>query len=270
MDQRADALHRRRMPSRCRDSCKLAAHSRRSITIPRSRYICTGDQLPGRPSLGSWLSYGLGSAQPTDLPSFVVLTAVVDGAQGRLRRSTTGFGESGISCPASHQGVALRSVREIRCCSIESSPGVSEARRRRRQMLDVLEARLNQKKHFERIGDPGNCQRGSHQYEMAYRMQTSVPELTDIFDGNRVGTFTYRLYGPKTRNKPGYVRGELSAGAPDGRTQRALCPDLPPRLGSALQSLPKRPAAAVPRHRPALGRPDPGSSSSAGCSTTPW
>jgi hypothetical protein len=140
---------------------------------PAITYIQTGSQLPGRPSMGAWLSYGLGSMND-DLPGFVVLhstwSAKRDAQALYARLWGAGF------LPSEHQGVSLRSQGDP-VLYLSNPPGVSEAARRR--MLDGL-ASLN-RKQYESFGDPEINTRIA-QYEMAYRMQTSVPELLDWSD----------------------------------------------------------------------------------------
>ncbi len=151
---------------------------------PAVTYICTGQQMPGRPSLGAWLSYGLGTMN-RNLPTFVVMTASWTGrkeAQAIYNRLWgTGF------LPSKHQGVALRS-RGDPVLFLNNPPGVHAGTRRR--MLDAL-ARMNQK-HLEAVGDP-ETQARIAQYEMAFRMQSSVPELMDLSHETRE---TLAMYGP--------------------------------------------------------------------------
>jgi hypothetical protein len=157
---------------------------------PAITYICTGSQLPGRASLGSWLSYGLGSMN-SDLPTFVVMTPSWTGrkeAQALYNRLwASGF------LPGKHQGVGLRSQGDP-VLYLSNPPGVSA--NTRRQMLDSL-ARFNERT-LETIGDP-ETQTRIDQYEMAFRMQTSVPELTDLSQESKE---TLKMYGPDV-NKPG-------------------------------------------------------------------
>jgi hypothetical protein len=138
---------------------------------PAITYIQTGFQKPGRPSLGAWMSYGLGRVNE-NLPGFVVLTATWSGrksAQALYERLWgTGF------LPSRHAGVALRSQGDP-VLYLSNPAGVSLATRRK--MLDALAA-LN-RKQFDSVGDPEINTRIA-QYELAFRMQTSVPELTDI------------------------------------------------------------------------------------------
>ncbi|MDF2376603.1 MAG: DUF1501 domain-containing protein [Verrucomicrobiales bacterium] len=138
---------------------------------PAITYIQTGNQIPGHPSLGAWLSYGLGS-ENENLPSFVVLnskwSAKRDAQALYQRLWGAGF------LPSKHQGVALRSQGDP-VLYLSDPRGVN--RDVRRSMLDGL-SQLNQK-HFEEVGDPETNARIA-QYEMAFRMQSSVPDLTDL------------------------------------------------------------------------------------------
>jgi hypothetical protein len=157
---------------------------------PAITYICTGHQLPGRASLGSWLSYGLGTLNE-DLPAFVVLTATWTGRQQAQALYNRLWGSGFL--PSKHQGVSLRSQGDP-VLYLYNPPGVDAATRRR--MLDSL-ARLNGRT-YEEMGDP-ETQARIAQYEMAFRMQTSVPELTDISDEPQ---HILDMYGPDV-TKPG-------------------------------------------------------------------
>jgi hypothetical protein len=157
---------------------------------PAITYIQTGSQQPGRPSLGAWLAYGLGTAN-ADLPSFVVLTSSWTGRQDAQALYSRLWGTGFL--PSKHQGVALRSKGDP-VLYLSNPEGVSS--QTRRKMLDGLAA-LNEKqsRHF---GDPEISARIA-QYEMAFRMQTSVPELTDISGEPR---HVLDMYGPDV-HKPG-------------------------------------------------------------------
>ena len=138
---------------------------------PAITFITTGSEIPGRPSLGAWLSYGIGSPND-DLPAFVVLISrLAQGGQTQALFSRlwgSGF------LPTKHAGVSLRSSGDP-VLYLSNPPGVSSDVRR--QMLDGL-GELNQARLSE-VGDPEISARIA-QYEMAFRMQTSVPELVDI------------------------------------------------------------------------------------------
>jgi hypothetical protein len=157
---------------------------------PAITYICTGHQLPGRASLGAWLSYGLGTLNE-NLPAFVVLTATWTGRKEAQAIYNRLWGPGFL--PSKHQGVALRSKGDP-VLYLSNPAGVDEATRRR--MLDTL-AQLNEKTSRE-IGD-AETQARIAQYEMAYRMQTSVPELTNVSDEPQ---HVLDMYGPDVQ-KPG-------------------------------------------------------------------
>jgi hypothetical protein len=157
---------------------------------PAVTYICTGNQIPGRPSIGAWLSYGLGTMNH-NLPAFVVMTASWTGRKEAQAIYNRLWGSGFL--PSKHQGVALRSKGDP-VLFLSNPPGVNAPTRRR--MLDAL-ARLNQKE-YEAVADP-ETQARIAQYEMAFRMQTSVPELMDVkSEPKRV----LDLYGPDV-HKPG-------------------------------------------------------------------
>lgn len=157
---------------------------------PAITYICTGHQLPGRASLGSWLSYGLGTMNE-DLPAFVVMTPSWTGRKEAQALYNRLWGSGFL--PSKHQGVALRSQGDP-VLFLSNPPGVTEEMRRR--MLDRL-VRFNQRT-LDSIGDP-ETQTRIDQYEMAFRMQSSVPELTDISNEPQ---HVLDMYGPDV-HKPG-------------------------------------------------------------------
>ncbi len=157
---------------------------------PGITYICTGDQLPGRPSLGAWLSYGLGSTND-NLPTFVVMTASWTGRKEDQALYNRLWGSGFL--PSSHQGVALRSQGDP-VLFLSNPPGLDAASRRR--MLTSL-AKLNQQT-LDEYGDPETQTRIS-QYEMAFRMQTSVPDLVNVSDEPQ---HILDMYGPDV-HKPG-------------------------------------------------------------------
>ena len=155
---------------------------------PACTFVMTGSEVPGKPSLGSWIGYGLGS-ESQNLPAFVVFTPTVkDPSQALFTRMwTSGF------LPSKYDGVKLRSAGDP-VLYVKNPPGVLPGDRR--SMLDAL-GKLNQKT-FERFGDP-ETQTRIAQYEMAFRMQTSVPELTDLGQESKA---TLEMYGPNVQ-KPG-------------------------------------------------------------------
>lgn len=157
---------------------------------PAVTYIQTGRELPGWPCLGAWLAYGLGS-ETEDLPNYVVMTPSWTGRKSAQALYTRLWGTGFL--PPNLQGVALRSKGDP-VLYINNPPGVDGTGRRK--MLDGL-AKLNQIQ-FEKMGDPETKARMA-QYEMAFRMQTSVPELTDL---SKEPQHVLDLYGPDV-NTPG-------------------------------------------------------------------
>ncbi len=157
---------------------------------PAITYICTGNQLPGRASLGAWLSYGLGSMND-NLPTFVVITPSWSGPQEAQALYNRLWGSGFL--PSKYQGVALRSQGDP-VLFLSNPPGID--RQDRRRMLDSL-SRLNQRTLSE-FGDP-ETQARITQYEMAFRMQSSIPDLTDLADEPQ---HVLDMYGPEV-NKPG-------------------------------------------------------------------
>lgn len=157
---------------------------------PAITYICTGNQLPGRASLGAWLSYGLGS-ENANLPAFVVLNSTWTGRKEAQALFNRLWGNGFL--PSRHQGVLMRNDGDP-VLFLKNAAGISPKMRRR--MLDTL-GQLNEQTH-EAYGDP-ETQARIAQYEMAFRMQTSVPELVDLSDETEA---TLALYGPDAK-KPG-------------------------------------------------------------------
>ena len=164
---------------------------------PAITYIQTGSQIPGRPSLGAWLSYGLGTPN-RNLPHYVVMHARSAFPEQSLfnRLWGTGFLSS------DHQGILLRS-QEDPVLYLSNPPGVNRSDRRRQ--LDALAA-INQAQH-DRFGDPEILSR-IRQHEMAYRMQMSVPELMDL-SGESAAIF--ELYGEDAKTPGTFAACCLSA-----------------------------------------------------------
>lgn len=155
---------------------------------PAITFIQTGSQLPGRPSFGSWVDYGLGTAND-NLPAFVVMISKSNTkGQGLLARLWgSGF------LPSQHQGVKLRGVGDP-VLYLSDPKGID--REGRRQMLDGL-SQLNELE-YQAVGDPEITARIA-QYELAFRMQASVPELMDL---SNESDHTFELYGEDSK-KPG-------------------------------------------------------------------
>ena len=152
---------------------------------PAQLFVHTGSPRLGRPSMGSWLSYGLGS-ENRDLPGFVVLVSGTAAPDGGASLWGSGF------LPTFHQGVQLRSQGDP-VLFLSNPEGMDPAGRRR--SLDTLQT-LN-KLQADAVGDPEILTR-IRQYEMAYRMQTSVPEVMDISKESRE---VHDLYGTKPGQK---------------------------------------------------------------------
>ena len=157
---------------------------------PACTFVMTGSEVPGKASLGSWLSYGLGS-ENNDLPAFVVLTPTWS-SKADAQALFTRMWNSGF-LPGRFTGVALRSIGDP-VLYLQNPDGVAPTDRR--TMIEAL-GKLNQR-GFQRFGDP-EIQTRISQYEMAFRMQTSVPDLVDL-SGEPESVI--QMYGPEVR-KPG-------------------------------------------------------------------
>lgn len=159
---------------------------------PAMTFLLTGHQIPGRPSIGAWVSYGLGSPN-RDLPDYVVLVSKMQRPSDQpLYDYYWGAG----FLPSRFQGVKFRNAREP-VLYLQNPEGLPAELRR--SMLDGLGA-LNQR-HLAQTGDPEIATR-IRQYEMAYRMQTSVPDLTDLSDEP---ASVFEMYGPDSRRPGSYA-----------------------------------------------------------------
>ncbi len=158
---------------------------------PAITFFQTGHQLPGRPSIGSWLSYGLGS-ENKNLPAFIVLVSKDASKDQPLYSRLWGNG----FLPSEHQGVQFRSGNDP-VLFLQNPEGYDG--NDRREMLDHLK-QLNELQQ-ESWGDPEINARIS-QYEMAFRMQTAVPE---IMDTTKESDEVFNLYGPSSRDKGSYA-----------------------------------------------------------------
>jgi Protein of unknown function (DUF1501) len=166
---------------------------------PAITFFLTGSEQAGRPSMGAWLSYGLGSAS-NDLPSFVVMTSVDKEAScGQIFYDF--YWGSGF-LPSKYQGVKFRGSGDP-VLYLSNPKGMSQAMRR--GVLDDL-AKLNEMKLAE-VGDPEISTRISH-YEMAYRMQSSVPELTDL---SKEPQHILDMYGPDVKRQGSFAYNCLMA-----------------------------------------------------------
>ena len=204
---------------------------------PAVTFLLTGAQIAGRPSLGSWLAYGLGN-ENSNLPAFVVMVTQGTGGQPLYDRLWgSGF------LPSRYQGVKFRSVGDP---VLYLSDPKGFGRESRRHFLDALN-RMNRIK-LEESGDPEISARIS-QYEMAFRMQTSVPELTDL---SGEPDHIFQLYGEDAR-KPGTFASNCLLARRLAERGVRFHPGLPPGLGSTREAA-HRPPQAVQGHRPGLGR----------------
>lgn len=166
---------------------------------PAITFFLTGSEMPGRPTMGAWATYGLGSTSE-NLPAYVVMTSVSKGTScGQIFYDF--YWGSGF-LPSRYQGVKFRGSGEP-VLYLSDPPGHSRAARR--GVLDDI-ARLNEMKLAE-VGDPEIATRIA-QYEMAYRMQASVPELTDFSTESEQ---TLAMYGPGVKEQGSFAYNCLMA-----------------------------------------------------------
>lgn len=160
-----------------------AVHTDQFNHAPAQLFVNTGSPLPGRPAMGAWLSYGIGS-ETSDLPAFVVMES--NGSlSGGAAMWSNGF------VPGQHQGVPFRSSGDP-ILHVSNPPGVDASAQR--ASLDLISA-LNQQR-LETTGDPEIAAR-IQAYEMAYRMQSAAPELMDL---SQESAATFALYGAEPGN----------------------------------------------------------------------
>ncbi|HZZ82835.1 MAG TPA: DUF1501 domain-containing protein [Gemmataceae bacterium] len=182
------------------DICLIKTVSTNAINHdPACTYVMTGSEVPGKASIGSWLAYGLG-AETQNLPAFVVFTPRFP-ASGNGQALFTRMWSSGF-LPTRFNGVALRGTGDP-VLYVQNPPGVTSDDRR--TMLDAL-SKLNER-NFERLGDPETHTRIA-QYEMAFRMQTSVPELVDLRTETQR---TLDMYGPEATQPGTFANSALLA-----------------------------------------------------------
>jgi hypothetical protein len=168
---------------------------------PAKTFICTGSEIPGKASMGAWLSYGLGSMN-RDLPDFIVLTSAYwTGGTRNVQALYSRLWGSGF-LPTKHQGVAFQTSGDP-VLFLSNPRGVDRAVRRR--MLDTL-GDVN-RMHSAEIGDP-EIETTIAQQELAFRMQASVPELTDV-SGEPESIL--ELYGPEVQKNGSFARNCLLA-----------------------------------------------------------
>ena len=167
---------------------------------PAITFFQSGSQIAGRPCAGAWIAYGLGSMN-RDLPTFVVMNATHSHPKANVQAISARLWSAGF-LSAKYSGVALRAGADP-VLYINNPDGVPTSVRRR--MLDAV-AELNQIEH-ERIADPETLAR-IEQYEMAFRMQASVPELTDL---SGEPESVYELYGEDARKPATMANSCLTA-----------------------------------------------------------
>ena len=186
---------------------------------PAHTFMNTGTTISGRPSMGSWVCYGLGS-ECDNLPGFVVLTSTGPVRPARSR-SPRGSGTA-ASCPAGSRASSFHSKGDpvlylSNPAGVDARPAARRRRRRRRSSTACDDAVVDDPEIATRIS----------QYEMAFRMQASVPELMDLSDEPKHDRSTCTARKGARR----LLRRQLPAGPPPGRARRALHPALSPRLG---------------------------------------
>ncbi len=178
--------------ARCADQlCMIRSlHTEAINHEPAITYIQTGNMVTGRPCLGAWASYGLGSLND-NLPTFVVMVAQPSNTE-QIQAISARLWQAGY-LPGQHAGVSLRSSGDP-ILYLNNPPGLPD--HLRRHALDALRS-LNQQ-NFQQYSDPETETR-IEQYELAFRMQSSVPDLTDLSDESE---HTFALYGADAA-KPG-------------------------------------------------------------------
>lgn len=163
---------------------------------PAITFLQTGSQLPGRPSIGSWLSYGLGTDNK-NLPEFVVLLTKDKYGQPLYSRLWgNGF------LPSQHQGVQFRSGKDP-VLYLDNPPGVTQDNRK----MQLHHLKELQKIQHQDVGDPEILSR-MRQYEMAFRMQTSVPEVMDV---SNEPDYIFDLYGKDSKTPGSFAANCLLA-----------------------------------------------------------
>lgn len=182
------------------DICLVRSMQTEAVNhAPGVTYFLTGSQIPGRPSMGAWATYGLGSMSD-NLPAFVVMTSSdVDKTCGQLFYDY--YWGSGF-IPSRYQGVRFRSEGDP-VLYLNDPPGMSHELKR--GLLDDI-SELDQKR-FQDYGDP-EIETRIAQYELAYKMQTSVPELLDI---SKEPASVLEMYGPDVHRNGSYARNCLIA-----------------------------------------------------------
>ena len=200
---------------------------------PAVTFFQTGFQLAGRPSIGAWISYGLGS-ENQDLPAFVVMVSQGAGNSQALADRQWGSG----FLPTRYQGVKFRSGADP-VLYLSNPAGLFE---RGAPPFPGRSGEAERDRTLKEYQDPEISTRIA-QYEMAYRMQTLRARADGSFEGARVHLRAVRSGFAQAR----HLCRQLHSGAPPGRARRALHPALPSRLGPAQQSAAERFAASACR-----------------------
>ncbi|MGY8770003.1 MAG: DUF1501 domain-containing protein [Pirellulales bacterium] len=183
------------------DLCLIkSTHTEAINHDPGKTFLCTGKEQPGGASMGAWLSYGLGSLNK-DLPDFIVLTSAFWSGKVNVQALYSRLWGTGF-LPSKHQGVAFQTVGDP-VLFLSNPPGVD--RKIRHKMLDFV-AQVNQQQQ-KLTGDP-EIQTSLTQQEMAFRMQMSVPELTELKDESKDAL---EMYGPEVHKTGSFARNCLLA-----------------------------------------------------------
>ena len=189
------------LSKRADDICMIkSTHTEAINHDPAKTFFCTGSEMPGRASMGSWLSYGLGTMNK-DLPDFVVLTSAFWSGKVNVQALYNRLWGTGY-LPGKHQGIAFQSVGDP-VLFLSNPKGVD--RKARNKMLDFVE-KVNAEQAAI-TGDP-EIHTSIAQQEMAFRMQSSVPELTDLSDESEK---TLGMYGPEVEKSGSFARNCLLA-----------------------------------------------------------
>jgi len=167
---------------------------------PANQLSYTGSMINGKASMGSWIAYGLGSMNH-ELPTFVVLHATHSSPYSNVQAITSRLWGAGF-LPGQYAGIALRAKGDA-VLYLKDAPGIS--RDMRHEMMDGLSA-LNERS-YAAIGDP-EIQTRTQQFEMAFRMQASIPDLTDL---SKESEQTYELYGQDAKVRGTFANSALMA-----------------------------------------------------------
>jgi hypothetical protein len=194
---------------------------------PAQTFFCTGSEMAGKASMGAWLSYGLGSMN-RDLPDFVVLSSAFFSGKVNVQALYSKLWGNGF-LPSKHQGVAFQSTGDP-VLFLSNPKGVD--REARRKMLDLV-TKLNRNQQNQTMNP--EIETSISQQEMAFRMQISVPELTDFSKENKT---VIESYGPEV-HKPWFFCQQLLTGQKNGRKRCTFHSTLSSWLGPPWGTAPK-------------------------------